>query len=91
MQITKIISTEVDLPTSAGAASSITDATCVRLYNGSGNAATVSVANSTTAGLANTSTFTIPNAGVEFLQKSATDYIWASSASVKGAKVGFTN
>lgn len=91
MQRTKIIATEVALPTTAGTASSITDATCVRLFNGSGASATVSVANSTSAGLANTATFTMTTAGVEFLQKAANDYIWSSSASVRGAKVGFTN
>jgi hypothetical protein len=89
MQRTKIIATEVAMPTTAGAASSISEATCVRLYNGSGAAATVSI--STSVGAATTSTFTMPDGTVEFLQKSSTDVIFASSASVKAAKVGLTN
>jgi hypothetical protein len=89
MQRTKIIATEVAMPTTAGAASSISEATCVRLYNGSGAAATVSI--STAVGAATTSTFTMPNATVEFLQKASTDVIFASSASVLAAKVGLTN
>lgn len=89
MQRTKIIATEVAMPTTAGAASSISEATCVRLYNGAGGAATVSI--STAVGAAATSTFTMPDGTVEFLQKASTDVIFASSASVKAAKVGLTN
>jgi hypothetical protein len=89
MQRTKIIATEVAMPTTAGAASSISEATCVRLYNGAGGAATVSI--STAVGAATTSTFTMPDGTVEFLQKASTDVIFASSASVKAAKVGLTN
>lgn len=89
MQRTKIIATEVALATSAGAASSISEATCVRLYNGSGAAATVSI--STAVGAATTNTFTMATDSVEFLQKAPTDVIFASSASVKAAKVGLTN
>lgn len=89
MQRTKIIATEVAMPTTAGAASSISEATCVRLYNGSGAAATVSI--STAVGAATTNTFTMATGSVEFLQKSSTDVIFASSASVLAAKVGLTN
>ncbi len=77
------------MPTTAGAASSISEATCVRLYNGSGAAATVSI--STAVGAATTNSFTMATGDVEFLQKAATDVIFASSASVKAAKVGLTN
>lgn len=89
MQRTKIIATEVAMPTTAGAASSISEATCVRLYNGSGAAATVSI--STAVGAASTNTFTMATGSVEFLQKSSTDVIFASSGSVLAAKVGLTN
>lgn len=89
MQRTKIYGTEISLTTSAGTASSITEATCVRLYNGSGGAATVSVAS--TVGAADTATFTMPNGTVEFLEKPASYVIWSSSTSVRAAKVGFTN
>ena len=89
MQRTKIIATEVAMGTTAGAASSISEATCVRLYNGSGASATVSI--STAVGAASTYTFTMPDKSVEFLQKASTDVIFASSASVLAAKVGLTN
>ena len=89
MPITKIIANEVAMPTSAGTASSISEATCVRLYNGSGSAATVSI--STSVGAATTNTFTMATGDVEFLQKASTDVIFASSSSVKATKVGFTN
>ena len=88
MQRTKIISTEVAMPTAAGSASSISNSTCVRLYNGSGGAATISL--TTSVGAGDTVTFTMPDASVEFLQKLSTDVIWSSSASVKAAKVGLT-
>jgi hypothetical protein len=88
MQRTKIISTEVAMPTAAGSASSISNSTCVRLYNGSGAAATISL--TTSVGAGDTVTFTMPNDSVEFLQKLSTDVIWSSSASVKAAKVGLT-
>jgi hypothetical protein len=89
MQRTKIFASEVALPTTAGTASSISESTCVRLYNGAGIAATVSI--SSTVGAADTATFTMPNATVEFLEKPANYVIWSTSSSVKAAKVGFTN
>jgi len=89
MQRTKIIATEIAMPTTAGTASSISEATCVRLFNSAGVAATVSI--STFVGAATTLSFTMPSASVEFLQKYPTDVIWASSALVKVANVGFTN
>ena len=88
MQRTKIIATEVAMPTTAGTASSISNATCVRLYNGSGGVATVNL--ETSVGAGDTVTFTMPNGSVEFLQKLSTDVIWASAATVKAAKVGLT-
>jgi hypothetical protein len=89
MQRTKIITTEIAMPTTAGAASSISEATCLRLVNISGSTATVSI--STAVGAATTLTFTMPNNTVEFLQKLPTDVVYASSNNVKVAKVGFTN
>ena len=90
MPITKLITTEIAMPTTAGTASSISNATCVRLYNNSNQAETVSI--STAVGAASTISFTLPHhPWVEFLQKASTDVIFASSASVKASKVGFTN
>jgi len=88
MQRTKIIETEVSTGGSAGAATSIGSATCVRLHNNTGSIITVGV--STIVGAATTNYFTMPANSVEFLEKLPTDVIWTSS-SIKAAKVGFTN
>ena len=88
MQRTKIIDTEVSTATSAGTATSITNATCVRLYNNTAGVVTVGV--STSVGAATTSYFSMPASSVEFLEKLPTDVIWTSSA-IKAAKVGLTN
>ena len=88
MQRTKIIETEVTTATSAGAATSIGNATCVRLHNNTGGVATVGV--STIVGAATTSYFSMPSNSVEFLEKLPTDVIWSSPA-IKAAKVGLTN
>ncbi len=88
MQRTKIIETEVSTQTSAGSASSITNATCVRLHNNTVGIVTVGV--STSVGAATTSYFSMPANSVEFLEKFATDVIWTSSA-IRAAKVGLTN
>jgi hypothetical protein len=88
MQRTKIIETEVATPTSAGTASSITNATCVRLHNNTAGIVTVGV--STLVGAASTSYFSMPASSVEFLEKLPTDVIWTNVA-IKAAKVGLTN
>jgi hypothetical protein len=88
MQRTKIIETEVATATSAGAATSIGSATCVRLHNNTSGVATVGV--STFVGAATTSYFSMPANSVEFLEKLSTDVLWTSTA-IKAAKVGLTN
>ena len=88
MQRTKIIETEVSTGASAGAATSIGNATCVRIHNDTAGVITVGV--STIVGAATTNYFTMPGNSVEFLEKLPTDVIWTSS-SIKAAKVGFTN
>jgi hypothetical protein len=88
MQRTKIIETEVSTGATAGAATSIGNATCVRIHNDTAGAITVGV--STIVGAATTNYFTMPGNSVEFLEKLPTDVIWTSS-SIKAAKVGFTN
>ena len=88
MPITKIISTQVNTATSAGTATSISQATLVRLYNRQGSEVTVGV--STLVGAATTNYFTMNTKQTEFLQKKATDVIWTSAA-IKANKVGFTN
>jgi hypothetical protein len=88
MNLTKIIATEETTATSAGAATSITSATCVRLFNSQGSTVTVGV--STQVGAASTTFFSMPTLAVEFLQKQPTDVIYTSAA-IKANKVAFTN
>lgn len=88
MQRTKVIETITQTPTTAGTASSIGSATCVRLFNNTAGVATVSI--STVVGAATTVSFSIPQNSVEFLQKLPTDVIF-TSVSIQANKVGFTN
>lgn len=88
MNITKIISTEETTSTTAGAATSIGSATCVRLYNNQSGVVTVGI--STLVGAATTSFFAMPASSVEFVQKLGSDVIWTSAA-IKANKVAFTN
>ena len=80
------VGTEVQLNT----ATTLSNATVVRVINLSGSDATVSVAKSTTTGYASTATVTLPDDRVEFFEKGPKDLISASAATVKGFKVGFT-
>jgi hypothetical protein len=88
MQRTKIIATEAATASSAGAASSIGSATCVRLHNNTAGVATVGV--STIVGAATTTFFSMPTNSVEFLEKLPTDVIWSTPA-IRATKVGLTN
>ena len=88
--ITFIKGTEAALPTSTGAASSISGAGLVRLYNSNGsNSYLVSVVES--QGGAAIGSFTIPSGAIEYLQKKHDHCIFAANAAVLGAQVGFTN
>jgi hypothetical protein len=89
MPITKIIETQVNTGTTAGAATSISSATCVRLLNDSGSARIVAI--STVVGAATSTYFTMPNNTVEFVAKLPSDVIWTDGSSVKANKVAFTN
>jgi len=91
MQRTKLIESEVGLGTNLSNGSTVSNATVLRVYNGSGSVATVSIAKSTPDGYTGISTVSIPIAQVEFFEKMGADIIWASASSVKAAKVGFTN
>jgi len=88
MEITKIITSEVGTAITAGFATSISDATCVRLFNNQTGIVTVGI--NTVVGAATTNFFTMPGSSVEFLQKTSTDVIWTSVA-IKANKVAFTN
>lgn len=88
MQITKLIETQISTPTTAGTATSLNSATCVRICNDTGGEIIVSI--STAVGAGTTASFTLPRYNVEFLQKAPTDVLYTSSA-IKANKVGFTN
>jgi hypothetical protein len=88
MQRTKIIESEVSTGASAGAATSIGSASCVRLHNNTAGVVTVGV--NTQVGAATTVFFSMPGNSVEFLEKYPSEVIWTSVA-IKAAKVGFTN
>jgi hypothetical protein len=84
----RIIGTEVATGASAGAATSISDATVVRLHNDTAAIRTVGL--SSMVGAATTSYFTMPANSVEFLEKYSSEVIWTDST-IKAAKVGYTN
>jgi hypothetical protein len=84
----RIIGTEEATGANAGAASSIGDATVVRLHNDTAAIRTVGV--STVVGAATTVYFTMPAGSVEFLEKYSSEVIWTDSA-MKASKVGYTN
>jgi len=86
--ITKIVTTQVNTTTSAGAASSISDATCVRLYNNTAGIVTVGI--NTLVGAVSTNFFERPGGSVEFSTKAASDVIWSTTA-IRANKVAFTN
>ena len=85
-QRVNLIANEQATPTTAGTASSISKATCVRLYNQTGGDVVVNV--SATVGAASTNQFTMSAGRTEFLEKLHTDVIFTSGA-IKAAKVGF--
>ena len=67
MQRTKIIESEVSTGASAGAATSIGTASCVRLHNNTIGVVTVGI--NTVVGSATTVFFSMPANSVEFLEK----------------------
>ena len=71
-------------------ATTLDNATVVRVINLSGADATVSIAKSSTGGYISTATVTLPDDRVEFFEKGSKDQISASASGVKGFKVGFT-
>jgi len=79
---------EVSVPTTAGAGTSFSEATVVRLVNT--NAASRVITVQETQGGTGVGTFTmLPNTS-ELLEKTASHIVFASGSDVKGAKVGFT-
>lgn len=87
--ITKLLTGEINLPITAGAATSFTAATVVRLVNTDSSAHIVSVVE--TQGGTGVGSMTMPGNSVEIITKVASHCVYADSATVRGAKVGFTN
>ena len=89
MNRTLILADEISLPILSGSATSFSSATVVRLVNTDTNAHVVTVVE--TQGGSGIGSFTLPAGQVEQLEKNSSYCVYADSATVKGAKVGFTN
>ena len=79
---------EINLPTTTGTATSFSSATVVRLVNDNSSAAVVTVVETQSG--TGIGSFTMPGNTVEYLEKQPSYCVFASAATVKGAKVGFT-
>ena len=86
----QIKGTQIVVPNSVGAATSFSNATCVRLVNNGSSGRTVTVAEdrsgSTTIG-----TFSLLSGQTEYLEKNPTDVVYVGGGTdCLGAKVGLT-
>ena len=82
---------QITVPNTVGAASSFSEATCVRLANPSATDYVVTVAE-TNSGSTTIGTFTLLGDTTELLEKNPTDVVFVNAdTAVLGAKVGFTN
>lgn len=88
MARTLLLADEINLPTTTGTATSFTSATVVRLVNTAAATAIVTVVE-TQNGTGIGSMTLAPNS-VEYLEKQSSYCVFASAATVKGVKVGFT-
>jgi hypothetical protein len=89
MARTLLIGDEVTLAATAGAATSLQQASVVRIVNISSGIATVTL--DTAIGAGNSVSMTLPAGTVEFLEKAHNSVIFASEAdALKASKVGFT-
>ena len=81
--------TEIPCPTSAGAGTSFTEATVVRLVNTAAAGTNYLVTVQETAGGTTLGTFTINGNSSVVLEKLPTHTVFAANADVLGAKVGY--
>ena len=88
MARTLLLADEINLPTTTGTATSFSSATVVRLVNDNSSAALVTVVETQSG--TGIGSFTMPGNTVEYLEKQPSYCVFASAATVKGAKVGFT-
>lgn len=82
---------EAALPTTAGAGTSFSEATLVRLVNTSASGTNHLVTLQETAGGTTIGTFTLLGSTEVLVEKDPTFTLFAANAAVKGTKVGFTN
>ena len=87
MARTLIIGNEIAVPTTFGAATSLAQATVLRVVNVSGSSATIGV--STLVGAASTNFITVPTGTVEYVEKKPNDVVYGTGTS-RAAKVGYT-
>ena len=84
--------TQITVPNSVGAATSFSNATCVRLVNNSGSTGRVITVAENNGGSATIGTFSLLAGQTEILEKNPTDVIHVGGGTdVMGAAVGFTN
>ncbi len=86
---TKILADEINLPTTTGAATSFGSATVVRLVNTDTAKHIITIVDAPSG--TGIGSMTMPGGSVEQIVKTASHYVFADSALVKGTKVGFTN
>ena len=90
MGLLKILGAQSALPTTTGTATSFTSATVVRIVNTSTSADHLVTVVETQSGTV-VGSFTLMRTQSELLQKQPSQCVYAASADVLGAKVGFTN
>ena len=84
--------TQITVPNSVGAATSFSNATCVRLVNNSSSTGRVVTVAQDRSGSTTIGTFSLLGGQTEILEKNPTDVVFVSGGTdVKGAAVGFTN
>ena len=88
MARTLLVGAEIACPTSAGAATSFTQATVVRLVNNTGNAHKVTLLEEQSG--AGIGSMTLPAGNVEYLEKRPSQVLFAANAGVLASKVGYT-
>ena len=88
MARTLLLGDEIALPVNTGTATSFSSATVVRLVNTTGTAQIINVVETQSG--TGIGSFTMLGNTTELLEKNSSYCVFASAATVKGTKVGFT-
>ena len=84
--------TQITVPNSVGAATSFSEATCVRLVNNSSSTGRVVTVASDNSGSTTIGTFSLLSGQTEFLEKNPWEVVFVGGGTdVQGASVGLTN